>query len=292
MPTAAANGIELAYESFGDPNHPTVLLVMGLGAQMTSWDEGFCALLVARGLHVVRFDNRDVGQSTWIDTPGLDVVAALGAALDGDTSQAPYLLSDMAEDAVGLLDHLGLHRVHVVGASMGAMIAQALAIGHPDRCRSLTSIMSTTGEVDVGAPAPDLMATLLAERPTAREEAIDFAVDAARAIGHPEHFDEDRARHTATVEFDRGMNPLGAPRQLLAIMSSPSRAEGLSGLDLPALVVHGEADRLVDLSGGRRTAELIPGADLLVIEDMAHDLPVVHWPAIADAVAAVTGRAG
>ena len=291
VPTAAANGIELAYETFGDPSDPTVLLVMGLGAQLTAWDEGFCALLVGRGYHVVRFDNRDIGCSTWIDTPGLDTTAALLAALGGDTSVAPYLLTDMADDAAALLEHLDVDGTHVVGASMGGMIAQTLAIAHPHRVRSLTSIMSTTGEPAVGAAAPDLLPLLLGERPQDREESIAYSVDIARAIASPDHFDEARTRDRAVVDHDRGVNRLGVPRQLLAILCSGSRADGLARLDLPALVIHGRLDRLVDFSGGQRTAELVAGADLLAIDDMAHDLPVAHWPQIADAIAAVAGRA-
>lgn len=291
VPIASANGIQLAHETFGDPDDPTILLVMGLGAQLTGWDEGFCALLVARGHHVVRFDNRDVGQSTWIDTPDLDVGTAVMAAFGGDTSVAPYLLADMAADAVGLLDHLGIDRAHVVGASMGGMIAQTLATEHPTRVRSLTSIMSTTGEPAVGGAAPELLGTLAASRPTEHQASIEFGVETMRAIGSAEHFDEERARARSTVEVERGINPLGVPRQLLAILCSGSRAEGLARLDLPALVVHGRQDRLVDFSGGQRTAELVAGADFLAIDDMAHDLPLAHWPRIADAITTVAGRA-
>ncbi|CAN5532714.1 alpha/beta hydrolase [soil metagenome] len=291
VPTADANGIQLAYETFGDPGDPTILLVMGLGAQLTSWDEGFCALLVARGHHVVRFDNRDIGRSTWIDTPDLDLSAAVMAAFGGDLTQAPYLLTDMADDAIGLLDHLGVEAAHVVGASMGGMIAQTLAIEHPTRIRSLTSIMSTTGEASVGTPAPELLGVLVAERPTDLEGSIAFSVETSRAISSPDHFDEARAHARAVVEHERGINRLGVPRQLLAIVSSGDRADGLSSLDLPALVVHGRQDRLVDFSGGQRTAELVAGADFLAIDDMAHDLPVAHWSRIADAITAVTDRA-
>ena len=291
METARAdsNGITLAYETFGDPSDETILLVMGLGAQMVGWDEGFCALLVGRGFHVVRYDNRDVGESTWIDTPDLDVMAALGRALGGDASDAPYLLEDMADDAAGLLDHLGIDRAHVVGASMGGMIAQTLAIRHPDRVRSLTSIMSTTGDGDVGAPDPALLGTLMSPRPSEREASIAYGIEVMRQIGS-EHFDEERARIRSTAEVDRGINPLGTPRQLLAIVASGSRAEGLAGLDLPALVVHGRLDRLVAFSGGQRTAQLIAGSDLLAIDDMAHDLPVAYWPRVADAIADVAHR--
>lgn len=292
VPVAAANGIQLTYETFGDPADPTVLLVMGLGSQLTNWDEGFCALLVARGHHVVRFDNRDVGESTWIDTPDLDVGAAVMAAYGGDATVAPYLLSDMAADAVGLLDHLGSERAHVVGVSMGGMIAQTMAIEHPERVSSLTSIMSTTGEPGVGGAAPETLGVIVGERPKEREASIAFGIEVQRAIASPDHFDETRARARATTEFDRGLNPVGVARQLLAIVCSGSRADGLARLDLPALVVHGRQDRLVDFSGGQRTAELVAGADFLAIDDMAHDLPPAHWPRIADAITAVTGRDG
>lgn len=291
VPTADANGIELTYETFGDPAAETVLLIMGLGSQLTGWDDGFCALLVGRGYHVVRFDNRDIGKSTWIDTPGMDVPTAVLAALGGDTSVAPYLLADMASDAVGLLDHLNVDRAHVVGSSMGGMIAQTLAINHPTRVRSLTSIMSTTGEPTVGAASPDLLPQLIGERPESRAEAIEFLLNTARAISCPDHFDEERARARAMVDFERGLNPLGVPHQLLAIFCSGSRADALSKLDIPALVIHGRRDRLVDFSGGQRTAELVAGADFLAIDDMAHDLPVVHWTRITDAIAALASRA-
>jgi pimeloyl-ACP methyl ester carboxylesterase len=288
--TAPANGIDIAYETFGDPQDPPLLLIMGLGAQMVQWDEGVCALLVARGHHVIRFDNRDVGRSTWIDAPGLDPGTAILQALAGDPSVAPYTLSDMAADAVGLLDHLGIDAAHVVGASMGGMIAQTMAIEHPTRVLSLTSIMSTTGEPTVGNPSPDLFDVLLRPRPEGRDESIEFAVEIERAIGS-EHFDEERSRALAAVAYERGVNPDGVARQLLAIVASGSRAEGLARLDLPALVVHGREDRLVDFSGGQRTAELIAGADFLAIDDMAHDVPQVHWTRVADAIATVTHRA-
>ncbi|WP_426573233.1 alpha/beta fold hydrolase [Aquihabitans sp. McL0605] len=290
VPIAPANGIDIAYETFGDPSHPTVLLIMGLGAQRIMWDDGICALLVARGHHVVRFDNRDIGESTWIDTPGLDVGTAVLSVLGGDTSQVPYLLSDMAADAVGLLDHLGIDSAHIVGASMGGMIAQTIAIEHPTRVRTLTSIMSTTGEAGVGEPSPELAATLLAPPAADRDGAIEAGVATMRAIGCQEHFDEARARSLTEQAYDRGYNPAGTGRQLIAILASGSRAEGLARLDLPALVIHGRQDQLVNFTGGQRTAELIAGADFLAIDDMAHDLPQVHWTRVADTLTALTHR--
>lgn len=282
---APVNGLELAYDTFGDPADPTALLVMGLGAQMINWDEGFCALMVARGFHVVRFDNRDIGQSTWIDTPDLDPAAAVMAALAGAPVEVPYLLSDMAADAVGLLDHLGIDQAHVVGASMGGMIAQAMAIEFPERVASLTSVMSTTGEPGVGAPSPEVVGALLVDRPTEREASIEASIDIVRTISHPDHFDEVQVRERSAEEFVRGVNPMGVPRQLLAILASGSRAEGLAAIDVPTLVVHGRADQLVAFDGGERTAALVPGARFMPIEDMAHDVPQVHWRAIADAIA-------
>ena len=289
--TVSANGIELAYETFGDPADPALLLVMGLGTQMLGWEEGLCALLVARGHYVIRFDNRDVGLSTWIDAPGLDIGAAVFAAIGGDTSQAPYLLSDMAADAIGLLDALGIDQADIVGASMGGMIAQALAIEHPSRVRTLTSIMSTTGEPTVGQPDPALLEPLLASRPADPDEALEAGLDLTRLISYPGHWDEPRFRAIGVACMERGINPEGVGRQLLAIISSGSRAEGLARLDLPALVIHGRADPLVDFSGGVRTAELIAGSEFMPIDDMAHDLPMVHWPRYAEAITHLAGRA-
>ena len=290
VPTAPANGIDIAYETFGDPADPTILLIMGLGAQRVMWDEGVCALLVARGLHVVRFDNRDVGESTWIDTPGLDIGTTVMEVLGGDTSKVPYLLADMAADAIGLLDHLGVDAAHLMGASMGGMIAQTIAIEHPTRVLTLTSIMSNTGEPGYGEPSPDLATILLAPRPTDRDGVIESGVAIQRAIAS-EHFDEGYMRTAMERSYEQGFNPDGVGHQLLATLASGSRAEGLARLDLPALVIHGRQDRLVAFSGGQRTAELIAGADFLAIDDMAHDIPRVHWTRCADAVSSLINRA-
>lgn len=291
MPTAACNGIDLAYETMGDPSDPTLLLVMGLGGQLVSWDDELCRRFVDQGRHVVRFDNRDAGLSTWIDSGDLDLGGALLAAFGGEAVPAPYLVSDMAADAAALLDHLGVVSADVLGVSMGGMIAQALAIEHPERVRTLTSIMSTTGERHVGQPDPEAAALLMAPRPTDRDAALDQAVETWRVIGSPAHFDPARARARAATELDRAVNPSGIVRQLIAIISSGSRADGLAALDVPTLVVHGRQDRLVHVSGGLRTAELVPGAELLVLEDMGHDLPPALWPAVTDAVATLTDRA-
>lgn len=292
MPTAPANGIEIAYETQGDPSDPTILLVMGLGSQLVSWPDEFCDLLVERGFHVVRFDNRDAGRSTWIDTPELEVGAAVMGAIGGDTSSAPYLLRDMAADAVGLLDHLGLGAVHLVGVSMGGMIAQTVAIEHPDRVRTLTSIMSTTGDPHVGQPDPDVLAKMLTPRPTDREAFLEQSMEMSRAIGGKRHFDEQAVRARAIRELDRASNPAGVARQLLAILASGSRAQGLAALSIPTLVIHGTEDTLVNVSGGERTAELVPGADLLLLDDMGHDLPEPFWVDIADRIAKLATAAG
>jgi pimeloyl-ACP methyl ester carboxylesterase len=281
MPIAPSNGIELCYETFGDPDHPTILLVMGLGSQMISWPDDFCAALAERGYQVVRFDNRDTGESTRFgggDTP------SVRAAIGGGGVTVPYLLADMADDAVGLLDHLGVDRAHVFGVSMGGMIAQTIAIRHPARVMSLTSVMSTTGDLDVGAPTSAAMSALMAPPATTREDYQDAVVKYSHVWGSPGLFDEELLRETAGRAWDRGYNPAGTARQMLAIVSSGSRSADLARLSVPTLVIHGTADTLVQPSGGERTAEVIPDAKLLVVEGMGHDLAPPLWPLIIDAV--------
>ena len=282
MPLCKTNGIELCFETFGDPTDPALLLVMGLGAQMTAWDDELCAAFVDRGFFVIRFDNRDVGLSSKVD--GGNLFELLAKAAQGQPVDPPYRLSDMAADAIGLLDHLGIERAHVVGASMGGMIAQTIAIEHPSRVLSLTSIMSTTGEPDVGQATPEVMQLLGKPPARDREGVIEEAVAGAKLFGGPEHFDEDRVRARTAAFFDRDHDPAGTLRQLLAIMASGSRAEALADLEVPTLVIHGDADTLVTPSGGRRTAELVPDAELLVIEGMGHDLPPALWSQVVEAV--------
>ena len=280
-----ANGIDIAYETMGDPADPTLLLVMGLGAQLISWDDEWCQSLVDRGFHVIRYDNRDVGLSTKVPVDGdVDVATAVMAALGGDASSAPYLLADMAADAIGLLDALDVDQAHVVGASMGGMIAQSVAIAAPERVATPTSIMSTTGDPDVGQPTAEVLPVLLSPAPTEREAYIAHSVEGSRAIGSPDHFDPERARDVAARGFDRCFYPRGVANQLLAIIASPSRSDGLRQLDLPALVVHGTDDPLVTPSGGERTAEVIPGAQLLMLEGMGHDLPTYYWAQVIEAI--------
>ena len=289
MPRVPANGIEIEYQEIGGDGEP-LLLIMGLGMQMVAWDDDFCTELAARGFRVIRMDNRDAGLSTHMsDAPAPDVMAALM----GDHSSASYTLDDMADDTAGLLDALGLESVHVVGASMGGMIAQALAIRHPRRVRSLTSIMSTTGSAAVGQPAPEAVAALLTPPPPpGREPYLDYAVATFRIIGSPgELFDEDSVRLRAGLAYDRDHGDDNAfGRQLVGILASADRTERLRELDLPALVIHGDQDPLIAPDGGAATAEAIPGAELLSVAGMGHDLPRPLWPAVIDAIVRTAHR--
>ncbi|MEQ1787235.1 MAG: alpha/beta fold hydrolase [Acidimicrobiales bacterium] len=292
MPTdiASVNGIEIAYETHGDPGDEPLLLVMGLGAQLIAWPIELCDALVDRGFFVIRYDNRDTGLSTKFTHASGDFMTAFVAALQGEAVDAPYRLSDMADDGMGLLDHLGIDAAHVVGASMGGMIAQTMAIEHPSRVRTLTSIMSTTGEPDYGMPTPEALTVLTSPAATTRDGAIQADVDASRAIGSPEHFDEAVARQRAVAAYDRGFHPAGVARHLLAILASGSRAEGLASLAVPTVVIHGDKDPLITPSGGQRTAELVPGAELLLIEGMGHDLPPVVLGQVVEAITTLAAR--
>jgi pimeloyl-ACP methyl ester carboxylesterase len=280
---AGPNGIDIAYECFGDRDAPPVLLVMGLGAQMLGWPEGFCWLLVERGLQVIRYDNRDVGESTHLhDAPEPDVMAVMA----GDTSSASYTLSDMAADTAGLLDALGLDSAHIVGVSLGGMIAQTLVIEHPERVRSLTSISSSTSDPTVGQATPEALQALAAPPPQTREEAMDRAVAVFRVIGSPAFpLDERDVRERAGASYDRGSDPAGVARQLIAALASPDRTPDLRSVGVPALVLHGAQDPLVDVSGARATAEALPNAELVVIDGMGHDLPRALWAEITGRIA-------
>src|SRR5215218_7491364 len=288
--TARVNGIEVAYETFGDPADETVLLIMGLGVQMLGWDEEFCRLLAGRGYRVVRFDNRDVGHSTKVEGgPRPDVMAAIA----GDVSSASYTLDDMADDCVGLLDELGVEAAHLVGASQGGMIAQTVAIRHPERVLSLTSIMSTTGEPSVGQPHPEAIPALLTRPPADREGFVEFVVGAWKVIGSPGFdVDEEALRERAGASYDRGIYPDGTGRQLLAILASGDRTEALGRLDVPTTVIHGTDDILIDVSGGRATAAAITRAKLELIEGMGHDMPRPVWPRLVDLIVENAERAG
>lgn len=277
--------IELEYETFGSSSDPTLLLISGFTAQMTMWNTDLCHLLAQRGYHVVRFDNRDCGLSTKIHGAEVNLNAVVGAAMmDEEPPAVPYLLSDMANDAIGLLDHLGVDTAHVMGASMGGMIAQTAAINHPHRLRSLVSVMSQPGELEVGQPTPEAMEALVAPPPTDREAYIESSKN--WLVWHSKkHRNPERTRQEAARDFDRSFYPEGGPRQLAAIYASGRRTEALQKLTTPTLVIHGWDDTLIAPDGGQRTAELIPNAKLLMVDDMGHDLPVPLWP---DFVAAVT----
>jgi pimeloyl-ACP methyl ester carboxylesterase len=284
---AQIGDVEIAYEEFGDPNDPAMLLIMGLGVQMLGWDEDLCRMLAAEGFRVVRFDNRDVGRSTWYEGPAPDwTVLAVG-----DAGTATYLLDEMAADALKLLDHLGIDAAHVVGASLGGMIAQTLAIRHPERVLSLTSMMSTTGERSVGQPHPEALGALFDPPPNDREGIAEWAVRNWRVIGSPGFEpDDDAIRERARATFDRGYNPRGVGRQLAAILASGDRTAELRKLRLPTLVIHGEDDPLIDVSGGKATAAAIPDAKLILIPGMGHDLPRELWPRFVEEIVRNAGR--
>ncbi len=259
MGTAHNGKVEIHFESFGDPGRPTLLLVNGLGSQCINYAVGWCQMFCDEGYHVVRFDNRDVGLSTKLDDAG-------------------YSLADMSDDAVAVLDALSVERAHVMGCSMGGMIVQRLAIDHPDRLLSVTSVMSRTGELGYGDSSPDALAFLLTAPPSSRSAYIDHQVAALRVYGSkPEWLDEDAIRARAGAAFDRCFCPAGIGRQIRAIMDDGSRADELREVELPVLVMHGSRDTLVDPSGGRRTAELIPGARYVEIDGMGHDYPAAVW---------------
>jgi pimeloyl-ACP methyl ester carboxylesterase len=283
---ARANGIDICYEIFGDANAEPMLLIMGLGAQMVIWDDAFCEKLAARGFRVIRFDNRDIGQSTKLSGgKRLTPFELLKLRLLRIPVDAPYKLYDMALDTIGLMDTLGIRSAHLVGASMGGMIAQEIAITFPERLRSLTSIMSTTGDHRLPGPTREASALLMAPPPKTKEEHIErFAKTwkMLRVGTFPEDEALDRARAERT--FSRGLNPAGVGRQLRAILASGSRKPRLHLVKAPTLVIHGTVDPLVHPAGGKDTAASIPGAKLMMIEGMGHALPIRMWPGIIDAI--------
>jgi pimeloyl-ACP methyl ester carboxylesterase len=286
---ALPSGIELCYETFGDRSDPTALLIMGLGTQMIAWHEDFCAELASRGLHVVRFDNRDIGRSTHVDAPA----PTIGQLLRRSKAGASYRLSDMAADAADLLTELDLGPAHVVGASMGGMIAQTLAAQHRERVLSLTSIMSNTGSRWTGQPALRMYPLLLRRPGPSREAFVARTVTVFEAIGSTGlPVDVDHVREIAGRSYDRGHDPAGAARQLAAIIASGDRTAELRRVTVPTVVIHGTADRLVSPSGGRATARAIRDAELVLIEGMGHDLPRAAWPQVLAAIERNVARAG
>jgi pimeloyl-ACP methyl ester carboxylesterase len=282
-------GVTLCYEAFGDPDDPPILLIMGLATQMIAWHEDFCGELAERGFYVVRFDNRDIGRSTHFDFSPPNV----GQMLRRRVSPEQYTLSDMAEDAAVLMRELDIAPAHVVGASMGGMIAQTIAARHPDQVLSLTSIMSTTGDRKVGRARRRMLPILLRRPPAGRDRNVARAVRVFRAIGSPGFpFDEEGIREVAGRSYDRCFHPAGAGHQLAAILASGDRTQALRSIEAPTLIIHGTHDPLVNVSGARATAEAISGAELMLIDGMGHDLPRPIWPRIVDGIEANAQRAG
>ncbi|CAM3428993.1 alpha/beta fold hydrolase [Kibdelosporangium persicum] len=279
------NGVRICYETIGDPADRPLMLIMGLGGPMIWWDDELCGQLAERGFHVIRFDNRDCGRSQAMTGRA----SLIGSFL---RQPPPYSLGDMADDAAGLLDHLGIEAAHVTGVSLGGMIAQTLAIRHPAKVRSLVSVMSTTGGKLVGWPNPRVLPSLLGRTPQSREAYVEAVLSTFKLIGSPGFaFDEDRMRTRAMRTFDRGLNRAGTLRQLVAITSAADRSAQLRRLRLPALVIHGKADPLVHVSGGKATARAIPGAELVLVPGMGHDLPQGIWPTLVDGIDRTAKRA-
>ena len=276
--------IELEYDHFGNPTDPALLLIMGFTAQMVAWDEEFCTQLADRGHFVIRFDNRDCGLSTKLHgVPSNSDAVIMAAMMETEMPPVPYTLSDMAADAMKVLDHLNIERAHIMGASMGGMIAQTVAIEHPHRVKTLISVMSQPGELTVGQPTQEAMELIVTPAPSNRDEYIAFAPK--WQLWQSKKYRSDELSIKAAIrDFDRSNYPEGGPRQMAAIYASGSRAEGLQKLEVPTLVIHGTDDQLITPSGGERTAELIPNSTLLMVEDMGHDMPQPLWPFYLDAI--------
>jgi pimeloyl-ACP methyl ester carboxylesterase len=285
MPRALLpSGIELEYRTTGDPADPVLLVVNGYTSQMISWPQGYIDQIVAEGMFVVQFDNRDVGLSTKLDGQTVSPGAVLGAVLAGEPlPPVPYTLSDMAADGIGLLDHLGVARAHIVGNSMGGMIVQTMAIDYPTRIASVISVMSSTGDPRVGAPTPEARTALLAPPPPNRDDYIAASLNAAVWMSK-KYYDPEWMQTIAAEQYDRCFYPEGATRQLAAIYATGDRSAGLAELDVPLLVIHGRDDTLITPQGGERTAELVSGSRYLLLSDMGHDMPRPLWPVLAEAI--------
>ena len=281
---ALSSGIELEYRTTGDSSDPALLAVCGYTSQMISWRQEYVDQIAAQGLFVIQFDNRDVGLSTKLDGQHVSPAAVLAAGLVGEAlPPVPYTLSDMAADGIGLLDHLGIDRAHIIGNSMGGMIVQTMAIEHPARVASVISVMSSTGDPRVGSPTPEARAALLAPSPPDRDDYIAASL-AQRAYASKRYHDPDWLQELAARSYDRCFYPEGSTRQLAAIYATGDRSEGLAQLDMPMLVIHGRDDTLITPGGGERTAELVPGARYLLLSDMGHDMPRPLWPVLAEAI--------
>ena len=293
MPRAVVNKcetlpIELEFDTFGDQANPALVLIMGFGAQMVAWDDEFAQLLADRGHFVVRFDNRDVGLSTKLDGVAVDTNAVISAALlEQPMPPVPYTLSDMAQDIVGLLDHLAIDKAHIMGASMGGMIAQVFAIEHPHRTASLISVMSMPGEPETMQSTPEAMTALMAIPPSDRAGFIEHSL-AYQAFQSKKYRSDELSRKNAARDYDRSFYPQGSPRQLAAIYASGRRTEALAALKVRTLVLHGKDDTLISPFAGERTAEIIPGAQLVMVDDMGHDLPQPLWGHLVDTITRFT----
>jgi pimeloyl-ACP methyl ester carboxylesterase len=284
-------GVQLCYQTFGSPGGDPLVLVMGLGGPMTWWDPELCTMLAETGFHVVRFDNRDTGRSS--RSRGRVSRSQLVRSFLGRGGRPPYTLSDLAADAFGLMDHLGWETAHVAGVSMGGMIAQTMAIDQPRRVRSLTSIMSTLGKRTVGWQHPAILPALIGPRAAGREAYVVSSTKMWHLIGSPGFPSDDaKVRSRAEETFDRGVSASGVMRQMLAVLNQPNRARSLASLRIPAAVVHGSADKMVHVSGGRATAQAIPGAELLVIDGMGHDLPAELFETFTEVIRRTADRAG
>jgi pimeloyl-ACP methyl ester carboxylesterase len=290
MPVISANGIQIAYDDRGSRTDPAILLIMGLGTQMTAWPEAFCDDLAAHGFRVVRFDNRDIGLSTKFDAaPPIDLAAVLQRVMAGQKINPPYRLTDMAADAIGLMNGLAIKRAHIVGASMGGMIAQIVAAEYPERVRSLVSIMSSSGDPGLPQAKPEAIAAIMQARPDGsdRKLAVQHGMKVYRAIGSPGFpMSDEELRVKVSAAFDRSYYPAGVGRQFAAIMANGSRVEMLKKLSVPTLVLHGADDPLVPVEAGRHTAALIPGSNLTVIPGMGHDIAPGLIPVLVEAIAA------
>jgi pimeloyl-ACP methyl ester carboxylesterase len=289
MPTATNGSYQIYYEVLGSADDPAVLLVCGFTGQLISWRDDFCKLLVDQGYRVIRFDNRDVGLSTKTEGPGPNLGAIRDAVRSGEDPAPPYSLADMASDAVAVLDDAGVERAHVMGVSMGGMIAQRIAIDHPGRVASLTSVMSTPSNRD-GRATPEAMAALTTPPPSDRDGYVEHSVATARVYSGP-HFDETDQRELAGAAYDRCFHPRGAAFHMAAIMAAPDRTPQLELLDVPTMVIHGRIDPLIQLDGGEATAAAVPGAVLRVYDDMGHDFPRALWPEYVEDLTSVARRA-
>ena len=284
MAFARSGDVEIFYETFGEPDDPALLLVNGLGSQCINYRVEWCERFVDAGHFVIRFDNRDVGLSSKFSDRTPDLAAVAHALAEGRVPDVPYRVSDMAADGLAVLDDLGIERAHVMGLSMGGMIVQTMAIEHPERLLTMTSLMSTTGDPDVGQSSEEGRKRFTAPPPRDRDEYIADYLDGLRVWGSPACFDEQRLTELAAEAFDRCFDPAGRARQVMAVMASGSRTAALGNVSVPTLVIHGDADGLIDPSGGRRTAEAIPGARFVLVEGMGHDYPPQYWDQLVDLV--------